>query len=145
MNKEKDVFITIKSVQTADDETKDTTELFTVGSMTIDDESRLAVRYDESEATGFKGSSVTLNVYSDDKISLIRKGTANSDLIMEKGKKHHCHYGTEYGGFMVGISTDEIRNNLSENGGDLYFRYTVDINSGFISVNELFINIKEHE
>ena len=44
---------------------------------------------------------------------------------------------------MIGISGDEIKSGVNDNGGDLYLKYTIDINSGLLSENEMFINIKE--
>ena len=44
---------------------------------------------------------------------------------------------------MVGINTNELKNEITDKGGDLYLKYTIDVNSGFLSENELFINIKE--
>ncbi len=120
---------------------KDTTELFTYGRMEqIANGFRLG--YDESEATGFQGSHVTLEVFRD-KVTMQRRGKAVSSLIIERGKKHHCHYGTEYGDFMIGISTDEIRSCLTDKGGDIYLKYTLDINSSYMSENEMYINVKE--
>ncbi len=136
----KEVYITLKSAQTVDNST-DTTELFTVGTFERTEEG-YRLFYDETEATGFAGSSVTLNI-SDTSVTMMRTGTAISTLIIEKGEKHHCHYGTEYGDFMIGISTDEVKNNVSDDGGNLYLKYTLDINSSLMSVNEMFINIKE--
>lgn len=138
---EKEVYLTIKSVQ-SDDDDQDTIELFTIGKMSGTD-GKYTFKYNESKATGFEGSHVTLNVESDSLITLIRSGKSSANLIIEKGKKHHCHYNSEYGyGFMMGISADEVRNELSDEGGDLYFKYTIDINSSFVSVNELFVNVK---
>ena len=54
----KNVCITIKSTQTVDQD-KDSTELFTFGAMEST-ENGFRLYYDESEATGFAGSSVTL-------------------------------------------------------------------------------------
>ena len=136
----KDVCITIKSTQTVDGDI-DSTELFTYGTME-NTENGYRLRYDESEATGFAGSTVTLDV-SDSSVTMLRTGKAISSLIIEKGKKHHCHYGTEYGDFLIGITTDEINNGLAEDGGRLYLKYTLDINSSFMSENEMFINVKE--
>lgn len=136
----KNVCITIKSTQTVDEE-KDTTELFTYGAMEqVDGGFRL--HYDESEATGFEGSSVTLEV-SDNAVTMTRSGKVISSLFIEKGKKHHCHYGTEFGDFMIGVCTDEIKNELKSTGGDVYLKYTLDINSSYMSENEMHINVKE--
>ncbi len=138
----KDVCIKITSTQSVEDTgDKDTTELFTYGSMEpIKNGFRLG--YDESETTGFQGSHVTLEVFSD-RVTMQRKGKAVSSLIIERGKKHHCHYGTEYGDFMIGISTNEIRSCLTDKGGDIYLKYTLDINSSYMSENEMFINVTE--
>ena len=136
----KNVCITIKSTQTVDEE-KDTTELFTFGAMEQFD-GGFRLHYDESEATGFEGSSVTLEV-SDNIVTMTRSGKVISSLFIEKGKKHHCHYGTEFGDFMIGVCTDEIRNELKSAGGDVYLRYTLDINSSYMSENEMHINVKE--
>ncbi len=136
----KNVCITIKSTQTVDQD-KDSTELFTFGAME-QTENGFRLYYDESEATGFEGSSVMLEV-TDDMVTMTRSGKAISSLFIERGKKHHCHYGTEYGDFMIGVCTDEIRNELEETGGDIYLKYTLDINSSYMSENEMFINVKE--
>ena len=77
-----------------------------------------------------------------DEITILRDGKSNSNLIVEKGKKHHCHYVTPYGEMMVGIYTHEIKNELNEHGGKLYMKYTVDINSSYISDNEIYMDIK---
>ena len=44
---------------------------------------------------------------------------------------------------MLGIFANKISNSLSDDGGKLNFSYTLDINSGLISENEIEINIKE--
>lgn len=139
----KDVCINIKSTQKSEKDF-DTTELFTFGKFSRgrNEKNKYKVCYEESDATGFAGSSVTLEI-SDDVVTMLRTGTSLSNLIIEKGKKHHCHYGTPYGDFMIGICTDEIKSSINDDGGDLYLKYTIDINSSFMSENEMFINIKE--
>ena len=140
----KDVCITIKSIQTADGD-EDTTELFTYGKLArLSNGTGYRVSYEESEATGFEGSDVTLDI-TQDVVKMLRNGKSYSSLIIEKGKKHHCHYGTEYGDFMIGISADEIKSDINDNGGNLYLKYTIDVNSGLLSENEMFINIKERK
>ncbi len=140
MKNKKEVMITLKSVQN-NGEQKLETELITEGSYKKTAEGYV-IAYAESEATGFKDSTTVLTAYGDAQVTMQRKGAATSNLVIEKGKKHHCHYGTPYGDFTVGITTGEIKSSLDENGGDLYFKYVIDINSSFISDNEIFINVK---
>ena len=141
---EKDVYIDIKSTQSAEDE-KDTTELFTYGRLKRGrgkDRNKYKLIYDETEATGFQGT-VTLDVSGNDMIMMNRSGDALSNLVIERGKKHHCHYGTPFGDFMVGVTADEIRSELDDSGGNIYLKYTIDINSSYMSETEMFINVKE--
>lgn len=140
----KKVCINIKSIQHTEED-NDTTELFTYGFLSKSrNKDEYIVTYEESEATGFDGSYVVLDI-KENIVKMQRKGAVSSSLIIEKGKKHHCHYGTEYGEFMIGINADDIKNDLGDSGGNLYLKYTIDINSGFLSENEMFINIKECE
>jgi len=139
----REVAINIKSIQVAENE-RDTTELFTRGLLKKGRKrGKYTLTYEESEATGFGGNTVSLAVTGDSMVVMERKGDAPANIIVEKGKKHHCHYGTPYGDFMIGITAGDIKNSLTEDGGDLYFKYTIDINSGLMSENEMIINVKE--
>ena len=104
------------SIQTVHDETTET-ELITKGSFKQDKDSFI-ISYEDSEATGFEGAVTEISVKADQYASVMRKGSSNSDLIIEKGKKHHCQYSTPYGAMDIGIYTHYIKNNLSENGED---------------------------
>ncbi len=136
----KDVFIKIKGVQQVDDE-QDVTELFTQGSF-YKKNNNYYITYDESETTGFSGSKTTLKVEGNDKVTLMRSGSVKSHLIIENGLRNVGHYGTHEGDMMIGVYTKSIDSSLSDNGGDLYFSYALDINSSLISENEVFINVK---
>ena len=98
------------------------------------------ISYEETEATGFEGSRTKLTVTDGSLVTMERSGSASSHLVLERGKKHHCHYGTPYGDFMVGVTTSFIESKLDENGGTLDFKYVIDINSSYIGDYE--INIK---
>ena len=132
--------ITMKSIQAVHDESTET-ELLTKGSFTIKNDTFL-ISYEDSEATGFKGSVTEISVKADRYASVIRSGNSSSDLIIETGKKHHCQYQTPYGSMDIGIYTHFIKNNLDKNGGDLHMKYTLDINSSYMSDNEIIVNVK---
>ena len=135
----KEVLINLTSIQTVDKESTKT-ELITSG-MLESISGGYVITYDESEATGYEGSKTILTCRDDDWASVDRVGKANSSLILEKGIKHHCHYGTPFGDFTVGIYAHSIVNEMTESGGNLYLKYTVDINSSYISDNEILIVI----
>lgn len=137
----KDVVISIKSIQTVDDE-QDVTELLTMGNLYRRNDDYY-ITYEESEVTGYEGSKTTMKILGDSRVTLERSGATKSNLVIEKGKKHHCHYGTLYGDLMVGIYADKISSSLNDLGGDLYLKYTIDINSSYMSDNEIYVNVKE--
>ena len=129
--------------QTADGAT-DSSELFTKGEFREHGGSYF-IDYDESEATGYEGSHVQLRIGQEDEpITMTRTGRAFSALVFENGKRHFCHYGTEYGDCMIGISTNELRNGITGDGGEIYVRYTIDVNSGLMLTNEITIHVKPH-
>lgn len=123
-------------------ESKDETELVTKGNIRIEN-GTCYISYEDSEATGFKGSVTMIAVTGEKFASVSRTGSSNSDLVIEPGKKHHCHYTTPYGSMEVGIFAQFIENELRDKSGSLRMRYTLDINSGYISDNEIIIDVKE--
>lgn len=135
----KEVLITLTSVQSNGQE-QASTELITAGRLEKIEEG-FRIVYQESEATGYEGSETVLTCKGNTWASIERRGKASSHLIIEKDKKHHCHYGTPYGDFVIGIYAHSIDNALTEEGGKLYLKYTVDINSSYISDNEIYVTI----
>lgn len=73
------------------------------------------------------------------------RGAGSTRLVLENGKRHLCQYDTGYGNMMIGIFTSQLHSNLTDEGGKLEVRYTLDINSNLSSSNEILITIKEAE
>lgn len=142
-NFKKNVFISIKGIQNIDGE-KDVIELLTCGEFYWEN-NQFFISYEESETTGFKNSDTLLKVDGEDTVTLTRTGGTSSHLVIEKGKRHQCHYDTGYGSITVGISGDSIASTLSEAGGILDFSYSMDINSALTSENRVIITIKESD
>ena len=56
------------------------------------------ISYKESETTGYEGCTTTVKVAKDEsKVSMTRFGKVPSQLVIEKGTRHLCHYETGYG------------------------------------------------
>lgn len=130
----------MKSIQSIDND-KTETELITSGNFRQSGEEFL-ISYQDSAATGFEGSETEISVTGSKIASIVRKGSLSSSLIIEPGKRHHCHYFTPYGNIVIGIYAHELKNELSENGGNLYMKYTIDVNTSYLSDNEIIMNIK---
>jgi uncharacterized beta-barrel protein YwiB (DUF1934 family) len=135
----KNVLISLTSIQWQDDE-KNETELLTKASVSKSD-GRDVISYEDTSATGFEGSTTTITVDGGKTASIIRRGAANSVLSLEIGRKHYCQYGTPYGDMRIGVYTHAIDNTISEN-GRLYLKYTLDLNSSYLSDNEIIMTIK---
>lgn len=139
----KQIQMKMRSVISADGESNET-ELLTDGVMEQAD-GKFIISYEDSDATGFEGSVTTITAEGNELVSIIRSGTANSNLVIETGKKHFCLYGTPYGDITVGIFTHKIDNSLTPEGGSLYLKYTVDVNSAFMSDNEIYLDFTAAE
>lgn len=137
----KDVLISIKGVYDSEDD-HDVVELFTTG-VYYKKNGCYVISYDETEATGFEGSRTTLLVDNQDKVTLTRSGKARSQLIVERGVRHQCHYDMGFGELMIGVLGNRIKSSLGDAGGNLEIKYSLDINAMLASENEMYINIKE--
>lgn len=121
---------------------KDTVNLLTRGSFQKRN-GRFYITYKESEATGYEGNTTTVRVEDENKVSMLRYGPSPSQLIIERGKRHVCHYDSGYGSLSLGVAADEIQNHLTEEGGDVTFSYTLDTGSSQISYNKVKITVQE--
>lgn len=137
----KEVLISIKGIQKTEDQ-QDTTELFTQGQFYKRNDSYY-ITYQESQATGFDGSTTILKVDRDRKVTFLRNGTARTQLVVEPGKRNIGHYGTPMGNLAIGVCAHRISSTLTDEGGELYFSYSLDINSSLISNNEVSIKVTE--
>jgi len=136
----KDVLINIKSIHNSEDD-HDVIELFTTGQYYKSGESYYII-YDESEATGFEGSTTTLKVEPEKMVTLSRTGAVSSQLMIERGVRHQCHYDMGCAELLVGVLGSRIKSSLTEKGGGLEIKYSLDINSMYASENEMYIHIK---
>lgn len=100
------------------------------------------ISYEDTSATGFEGSVTIIKLEGEKSASIIRRGTANSALSLEIGRKHFCQYGTPYGNFQIGVYTQAIENTINNN-GRIYLKYTLDLNSSYLSDNEIIITVQD--
>ena len=134
--------ITIKGTMQQDGES-DTVELMTRGSL-VHKEGAYYIIYRETEATGYEGCTTAVRVADDARrVTMTRFGRVPSQLVVEKGTRHLCHYDTGYGAISLGVAADEIEPRLTKEGGRLKFSYTLDSgNESFISRNLVDITVK---
>lgn len=137
----KDVLISIKGVYSNEDD-QDVVELFTTGKF-YKRNGDYYISYEETEATGFEGSRTTLRIEQENRVTLRRTGSSNSQLIVERGVRHQCHYDMGFGEMMIGVHGSRIKSSLNDSGGNVEFKYSLDINSLLASENEMYIFVRE--
>lgn len=134
-----DITISLTSIQWQDDE-KSETELLTKAKLAHENGWDI-ISYEDTSATGFEGSVTTIKIDREKSASIIREGTANSVLSLETGRKHYCQYGTPYGSLQIGVFTHQIKNSI-EKDGRIYLKYTIDVNSSYLSDNEIIMTVQ---
>lgn len=124
----------------------DSVELMTRGSF-VRRGGSFFITYKESETTGYAGCTTTVKVAVDaSKVTMLRFGPAASQLIIEKGTRHLCHYETGYGSMTLGVAADEIESWLTDEGGQVNFSYTLDADQDTVlSRNLVTITVKKAE
>lgn len=100
------------------------------------------IAYEETEATGYAGCTTTVKVAADEsRVAMLRFGPASSQLIIEKGVRHVCHYETGVGALTLGVAADEIRCQLTDAGGQAFFSYTLDDGTQELSRNLVEVTV----
>lgn len=140
--KEKDIIVTIRDSHTQDGD-RESSELITTGVFSgVDGD--FSISYNEQNAE-LESCVTTLKVEGDKKVIMTRTGRYTAEMIMEKNKRHNCHYATPFGSFMMGVYARDIESSVADNclKGKLRLKYTIDFNSSNATENELDILFEE--
>ena len=134
-----DYAITIKGHQVYGDEDMGEICLSALGTYRERDGARFILykEYDEEDARAFRMAMLKVEPGV---VTMSRSGSSTR-LILEKGRRHHCLYDTEFGSLTVGIYTSQLDVDLGENGGTLEIAYTLDVDSSLSSQNRLYIEV----
>ena len=117
------VLLSIRGEQYFDGIDPDATELMTEGTMEVTEDG-MVLSYEESELTGMEGTTTIFEVKGP-RVTLIRSGAVNSQMVFEEGRQHTSLYETPFGELSVDIQTSELKHNLSERGGLMEIRYSI--------------------
>ena len=139
---DKSVIISIKGKQSYEDVEDETIELVTEGLLNKEGEGEYTLSYQESELTGLEGTLTTFQV-EQGRITLMRIGEGNSQIVFEEGRRHLSMYDTPYGALAIGINTRRMRSSLGEHGGDIEIDYAIEIDHAMAGQNLFQINVRE--
>ena len=138
---EENVIISIKGSQLYEGQDPDVTELVTAGTLRREQEG-YTIAYQETELTGLEGTTTKLRIEGP-RVTLLRQGSVNSQMIFEVGRKHLSMYETPYGALAVGIETRRLKNTVDEAGGDLEIDYAIEIDNLLAGTSLFQLNVKK--
>lgn len=138
---EENVIISIKGSQLYEGQDPDVTELVTAGTLRREQEG-YTIAYQETELTGLEGTTTKLRIEGP-RVTLLRQGSVNSQMIFEVGRKHLSMYETPYGALAVGIETRRLKNTVDEAGGDLETDYAIEIDNLLAGKSLFQLNVKK--
>ena len=129
--------------QTVGEET-DCAELTTTA-VVEGNENDYSVTYEE-QTEDMKGCLTTLIVTNGSCVRISRKGAYQSDMCIERGKRHLCWYSTPQGDIYIGINTSLVHSEFDGTGNvKLDFSYSIDFNNSLVSENEIHIDAMSKE
>ena len=135
------VIISIKGSQVNAESGPEEMELVTPGRLVRDAQGRYTISYEESELTGLEGTTTVLQIEGG-RVTLLREGSVNSQMVFEEGCRHLSMYETPYGALSVGINTQRMKNTVGEDGGDLEIDYAVEIDNLLAGQNLFRMSVK---
>lgn len=136
----RNVNLKIRTIQKLMNDDPEEFELLTDADYECMPDGSIAITYDDSIATGMKGRS-TILCSGDGSARVTRDGESPSEIVLEKAKTHHCRYATPYGSISISVTTSAIDNSLTEDGGELHFRYAIDTMTGGLLETEVFVSV----
>ena len=139
---ENNVIISIQGKQSFEDQEPEVIELVTEGRLSRDGEDGYTLSYQESELTGLEGTLTTFQV-EPDRVTLLRVGEFNSQMVFQEGRRHLAMYNTPYGSMTIGVNTRHLQADLTECGGDIEIDYAIEIDHTVAGRNVFQIKIKE--
>ena len=139
---DKSVIISIRGVQSLNDDPPEVIELVTEGRLMDCGDAGYTLSYQESELTGLEGTLTTFQV-EPDCITLMRMGEFNSQMVFQPGRRHFSMYDTPYGALSIGVNTKKMRADLDENGGEIEIDYAIEIDHAVAGENTFRIDVRE--
>ncbi len=139
---DKSVIISIRGVQSLNDDPPEVIELVTEGRLMDCGDAGYTLSYQESEITGLEGTLTTFQV-EPDCITLMRMGEFNSQMVFQPGRRHFSMYDTPYGALSIGVNTKKMRADLDENGGEIEIDYAIEIDHAVAGENTFRIDVRE--
>ena len=73
----------------------------------------------EEPAAEMEGCVTTLLIEDGGLVTMTRNGAYTTQMVMERGRRHVCHYATPFGDMLLGIFAKKVESSVTEDGGEL--------------------------
>ncbi|WP_026183887.1 DUF1934 domain-containing protein [Desulfitobacterium hafniense] len=137
----KEVLIQIASTQSYEEGSEERMEFSAAGTLHKREGSYYIV-YRDSATAGTAEVTTSLKV-EPAKVTLNRMGAIDQKQIFEQGVRHSSTYVTPQGSLFLQVLTEEMKIDLTEQGGNITLKYNLFFDEQWVSHNSLRINIKE--
>lgn len=97
------------------------------------------IDYNE-QSEEMKGCQTSIHVTDGCRVHITRKGSYNTELRMDRGKRNQCSYVTPVGQISMGVYTSRVISEFNEDSIKLDFTYTLDFNNELLSRNRVRIS-----
>lgn len=135
-----DVILSIQASQLYEEQEPEVIELITEGVLEKTEDG-WSVSYEESAMTGLEGVTTTFQLQPD-KITLIRTGMLQSQMVFQPGVFHESLYQMEFGALLISVCAQKAEYHISEEGGTVDVIYAIDIEHSGGGVIEYHLDIR---
>lgn len=119
------VVLSIRGRQTYGKQEPEIIELVTEGTMEFAN-GGWDISYEESDLTGLAGVTTTFRV-EPGKVTLIRRGALNSQMVFQEGVSHDSLYEMEFGALMINVRATSVIYDIVPDGGMIDLVYQINI------------------
>lgn len=131
----KEIWVHFKSRNVYEDGNDDFMEFKTEGTF-FEKDGKYFLKYEEKN----EYDKVTVTIKTEDKkVTILRFGEINTQMTIEKGRKHINNYETPQGLFEISINATSVDVDIKENKGSIKLCYDVELNGVKSSSNTIEI------
>ena len=134
------VLLSIRGVQSYEDQEPDVIELVTEGTLEKMGNG-WEILYEETKLTGMEGVTTSFLI-EPDKIVLTRTGSLKSQMIFTLDKPHDSLYQMDFGALMITVCATKIHTDLSEQGGTVDLDYRIEIEQSSAGMIEYHLDMR---
>ena len=117
-------------------------DMDTEGVLRISDD-RIEIEYFETELTSMEGACTSVSFDRNDPglITMLRTGSVETALVFEEGKRNNCAYNTDVMAFEICVRTWDVRNDMTENGGEIELDYSLEFRGASTEHTKIMISV----